>query len=70
MLLYFNFYLSNEEHTTESIKYDWIDALSFTGGLLDIVFIFIVIFFHTYNYKLNEIKLMHLFELDRASRLG
>lgn len=66
MLLYFNFYLSNEEHMTEMIKYDWIDALSFTGGLLDIVFIIISVFFYIYNYKLNETKLMHLFELDRA----
>lgn len=48
------------------IKYDWIDALSFTGGLLDIVFIIISVFFYIYNYKLNETKLMHLFELDRA----
>ena len=65
-MIYFNILLSNEENQIEFIKYDWIDALSFTGGFVDIILFFIFLFFTCYNYKLNDIVLMQHSELELA----
>ena len=66
MMIYFNILLSNEENQIEFIKYDWIDALSFTGGFIDIILFFIFLFFTCYNYRLNDIVLMKHCELEKA----
>lgn len=66
MILYFNILLSSEEKIIENIKYDWIDAFSFTGGFLEILLIFVMVFFNLYNYKLNEAKMLLHYELEKA----
>ena len=66
MILYFNILLSSEEKITESIKYDWIDAFSFTGGFIDLLILFVIVFFSFYNYRLNDAKMMQQYELEKA----
>ena len=51
MIEYWNFYLTNEMHTTTRQKYTWLDNISFIGGIIEFMLIAVGAFFSVYNFK-------------------
>ena len=52
------------------MRYDWIDSLSFTGGFIDILMLFLALIFNVCNYKMNEAKIMQTYEEAKAKSMG
>lgn len=70
MIFYWNFVLLDNMQTTTRIKFTWLDALSFAGGVIEAVVIAMAIFFGIYNYKIELYDCLYHYENKAAVKEG
>jgi hypothetical protein len=58
LIQYWNFYHVDELVTTDWLFYNYIDNLSFLGGLLDILLLVPKAIMVIYTFRLNEINIL------------
>lgn len=56
MIMYWNFYQTNERIVTSWKFYTYIDNLSFLGGLFDVSFLIPSFLMIAYTFRINEIN--------------
>ena len=65
MLAYYNFVLTDEMLVTTRQKYTWLDAFAFVGGNIDVLLVFLSVFFYFYNFGMNKSEQYYIGEKDR-----
>lgn len=60
----------DEEVTTTRLKYTWLDAFAFVGGIIDLIFIMLSLFFSIYNYGVYRYDVFYHFEKKKALKKG